>query len=130
MFFSWWYYGTRLYFKSCLNYSKIQKALPPNIRTDAFDGCRLNWTALPALYGPFLQLNISCDESWNQNVSSFKQKQMKLKELCQRGLRNFKNENSGTSTTQLRNHTFSNTVVVRHSDRSVKWKITSIRAEF
>jgi hypothetical protein len=38
------------------------------MQTDAVDGSRLKWTALPAVYGPFLQLNISFNESWNQKL--------------------------------------------------------------
>ena len=53
----------RLYFKSLQNFCKIQEALPPNMRTDAVDGSRLNWSAVPSVYGSVLQLNISFNES-------------------------------------------------------------------
>jgi len=52
-----------LNFKSWHNFCKIQKALPPNMRTDAVDGSRLNWAALPAVCVSILQLNISFIES-------------------------------------------------------------------
>ena len=48
----------QLYFKSWHNFCKIQKALPPNMRTDAVDSSCLNWTALPSVCGSVLQLNI------------------------------------------------------------------------
>ena len=64
----------QLYFTSWHNLCKIQKVLPPNIQTDAVDGSRLDWTALPAVYGLFLQLNISFNESWNQKSLTFQAK--------------------------------------------------------
>jgi len=56
----------QLYFTSWRNFCKIQNTLPPNMRKDAVDGSRLNWAALPSVYGSVLQLNISFNESWNQ----------------------------------------------------------------
>jgi hypothetical protein len=53
----------QLYFKTWHNFCKIQKALSPNVRTDTVDGSSLNWTALPAVTVPFLQVNISFHES-------------------------------------------------------------------
>jgi hypothetical protein len=53
----------QFYFKSLHNFCKIQKVFPSNMQTDAVDGSRLKWTALPAVYSPFLQLNISFNES-------------------------------------------------------------------
>jgi len=53
----------QLYFKSWHNFCKIQKAFPLIMRTNVLDVSRLNWTALRAVCGTFLQLNISFNES-------------------------------------------------------------------